>query len=149
MEIFRITDSKWATKLVASGRPARWNSRDVEMLYFAQSLSLACLENAVHRSSIELHNVSFSRVIVQAPNDFNVLNEIDLPVGWNAINPQNIGICRPFGDRWIQSKASLLLRVPSVIVKGEFNFLVNPKHPDFVKLKIVDIAPFLFDDRLK
>ena len=149
MKIFRITDSVWADKLIASGRMARWNSKDVRMLYFAQSVSLACLENAVHRSAIELKNKTYNLVTVEAPVDFKVIIDKDLPDGWNDISPEAIFLCRSFGDRWIQSNSSLLLRVPSVIVSGEYNFLVNPKHPDFKKIKIVKISPFLFDSRIK
>ena len=149
MKIFRITDSKWSDKLVASGRPARWNSKDVAMLYFAQSISLACLENAVHRSKIELKDKNYSLVEVEVPDNFKEINLKELPSGWNKITPEAIFLCRAFGDRWIQSNSSLLLRVPSVIVNGEYNFLVNPKHPDFNKIKILKTSPFLFDSRLK
>lgn len=149
MEIYRITDSIWADKLVASGRPARWNSKDVEMLYFEQSASLACLENIVHRSSIELNDKTFVLIIVQSPNDFNVINKNELAVGWNEVSPKAFSICRSIGDHWIMSNSSLLLRVPSVISPNEYNFLVNPKHHDFYKLKIVAVSPFLFDKRVK
>jgi RES domain-containing protein len=149
MEIFRITDSDYADKLIASGRPARWNSKGVEMLYFAQSLALACLENAVHRTQIDLSNTNFSRVTVQAPNDFSVVNTKDLPVGWNDKSSKGKYLCQQFGDNWIHRNSSLLLRVPSVIIPGEFNFLVNPNHPDFKNVKIVDIHPFEFDTRIK
>jgi len=149
MEIFRITDSIWADKLQASGRPARWNSKDIEMLYFAQSVSLAILENTVHRSSIELRDKTFRLVKAEAPDDFNEINEKDLPIGWNDVSIEAQLICRSFGDNWIFSNSSLLLRVPSVISPGEYNFLVNPKHPDFIKLKIIKILSFLFDGRIK
>jgi RES domain-containing protein len=149
MELFRITDSLFANTLLPSGKPARWNSKDIEMLYLAQSFSLACLENAVHRTKIELKNINFSKVIVQAPNDFEVATEKELPHGWNEITLSAILLCRNFGDDWIRRNSSLLLRVPSVIIPGEYNFLVNVKHPDFKKLKIVEVSPFLFDDRIK
>lgn len=145
MEIFRITDSIWADKLISSGRPAQWNSKDVEMLYFAQSASLACLENVVHRSAIELKDSTFVLVAVQSPDDFKVINENDLSPGWKDVSLNAWSICRRLGDNWILDNSSLLLRVPSVISPGEYNFLVNTKHPDFDKLKIVDISRFLFD----
>jgi len=149
VEIFRITATIWASKLIASGRAARWNSKGVDMLYFAQSAALACLENAVHRSTIDLQNINFSLITVQAPSDFKVINESDLPIGWNELTPFAFDLCRPVGDSWILSNSSLLLRVPSKIIPGEYNFLVNPKHSDFDKLKIVDISPFAFDSRIK
>lgn len=149
MDIFRITDSIWADKLVASDRPARWNSKDVEILYFAQSVSLAILENAVHRSYIELRDKTFRLVQVEVPDYFDEIKEGDLPIGWNDITMKATSICRSFGDNWILSNSSLLLRLPSVISPGEYNFLVNPKHSDFTKLKIIKISSFLFDGRIK
>jgi len=52
------------------------------------------------------------------------------------------------GDAWIKSGRPAALRVPSVIVPGEFNYLLNPRHPDFSNLKFGEPAAFLFDPRL-
>jgi RES domain-containing protein len=40
------------------------------------------------------------------------------------------------GDRWLAQRESLVLRVPSVLVSGEFNYLINPAHPSFVGIKV-------------
>jgi len=52
------------------------------------------------------------------------------------------------GDEWVVAQSSLVLQVPSAAVAGETNFLVNPLHPDFVKMAYSDIMPFSFDQRL-
>jgi RES domain-containing protein len=149
MKIYRIVASKWAKTLTkASGRAARWNSRNVEMLYFADSRSLACLENIVHRNSAALAEVGFSLVIVQAVNRMEEITLPELPAGWDGIDEQAYLKCRPFGDSWIRRNSSLILKVPSVIAPGEFNFLVNPRHHDIGKLKIIEILPFKFDSRV-
>lgn len=54
MDIFSITHRKWADKLEASGYAARWNSNGLLLIYAAQSASLACLENLVHRNGFGL-----------------------------------------------------------------------------------------------
>jgi RES domain-containing protein len=149
MKIYRITDSKYADRLVASGGPARWNSKGVEMLYFAESLALACLENAVHRSQLELDNTNFSKVTVEAPEFFLEIDIKNLPAGWEDKTSKGKYLCQQVGDSWIHANSSLILRVPSVIVPGENNFLVNPNHPDFKVIKVVDVSPFAFDPRLK
>jgi RES domain-containing protein len=150
MKIYRIVASKWAkTLLIASGRAARWNSKNVEMLSFAQSRSLACLENIVHRNSADLQNVQFSLVIVHATNGMEEINIEDLPVGWDGIDEKAYEKCRPFGDNWVHGNSSLILKVPSVLAPGEFNYLINPKHPDIATLKIIEILPFTFDSRIK
>lgn len=149
MKIYRIVNSIFADKLIASGKPARWNSKGIEMLYFAQSLSLACLENAVHMSSIDIDNDFFRKVTVDAPDNYKEIREKDLPDGWNSIGLEGHLLCRPFGDKWVRNNSSVLLKVPSVIVPDEFNFLVNPNHPDFSKLKIIEVSSFRFDKRIK
>ena len=149
MNIYRIVASKWAGEpLKASGRPARWNSKGIEVVYFAESRSLACLENIVHRSASDLSSVQFSLIIVKASDNIKEIKLKDLPSGWNGIDEIAYRICRPFGDNWIRSGSSLLLKVPSVIAPGEFNYLVNPKHPENKRLKIIETLPFNFDLRV-
>lgn len=52
------------------------------------------------------------------------------------------------GDKWIQSHQSLVLKVPSIILPEEFNYLINPLHKDFNKVRIENISVFDFDKRL-
>jgi RES domain-containing protein len=49
----------------------------------------------------------------------------------------------------VENNKSLLLQVPSAIVPKEYNFLLNPLHPQFNAVKVVDMEPFTFDLRLK
>jgi RES domain-containing protein len=55
---------------------------------------------------------------------------------------------REFGTRWVMQARSAVLRVPSIVVDGEFNYVLNPRHSDFRKLKIGAPLPFSFDPRL-
>jgi len=57
-------------------------------------------------------------------------------------------LTRSIGDRFIQKGRSCALEVPSVIVPGELNILINPEHPDFMQLKIGSPELFAFDARL-
>ncbi|MBD0321414.1 MAG: RES family NAD+ phosphorylase, partial [Gemmatimonadetes bacterium] len=41
-----------------------------------------------------------------------------------------------------------VLCVPSAIVPEESNYLINPLHPDSSKIKIKEVRPFQFDERL-
>ncbi|HXN36377.1 MAG TPA: RES domain-containing protein, partial [Opitutaceae bacterium] len=68
------------------------------------------------------------------------------PLAWR-IYPYSPSTQR-FGSAWAISRRSVALRVPSVVVPGEFNFLVNPAHPEFTKLKFAPPEPFWFDRRL-
>jgi RES domain-containing protein len=55
---------------------------------------------------------------------------------------------RELGSRWVAEARSVVLRVPSAVVDGEFNYLLNPRHPDFAQLEFAAPRPFSFDSRL-
>jgi RES domain-containing protein len=150
MELYRITHTRWADTLIASGRAARWNSNDIFIIYSSFMRSLACLENLVHYSGIDL-SASFSIVIIDVPDGLSMkeLKLSSLPSGWNRSDPGTYNRCRHFGDEWYRRNNSLLLRVPSAIIKDEFNCLINTAHPDFSRIKRKAAEPFFFDPRIK
>ena len=41
-----------------------------------------------------------------------------------------------------------LVHLPSVVVPMEFNYVLNPKHPDFARVVVATPLPFPFDPRL-
>ena len=115
----------------------RWNSSGTRVVYLVKTIALAALEILVHlddaglRASYSFIPISFPVACVQTPGKKGVAV---LPDGW-ADTPAPIG-CARRGDDWVQSGASLVLRVPSVIVPWESNFLLNPAHPDWSKAVI-------------
>lgn len=148
MIVFRITLAKYAHELMASGRAARWNSNDVKLVYTSSSLSLACLENVVHRSHLGL-NQQFRALKIEIPNSLKV-EEIDvttLKKNWTSF--ELIPLTQKIGDDWIKSMRTCILKVPSSIIFQEYNYLINPKHPDFKEIKIVSSDFFVFDHRIK
>lgn len=69
-----------------------------------------------------------------------------LPEDWRLLPaPRST---RELGSRWVAESRSVVLRVPSIVVDGEFNYLLNPRHPDFARLKIGEPQHFSFDPRL-
>ena len=147
MQLFRITTAKWAGKLSGSGYPARWNSKGAFIIYTASNRALACLENLVHRSAEGL-NRNFKITVIDAPDQSSIqmVHTADLPENWHKTS--NVPVCRIIGDQWIKSRASLLLSVPSAIIRDEFNVLINPAHSDFQNVTVKDIVDFEFDKRL-
>jgi RES domain-containing protein len=69
-----------------------------------------------------------------------------VPKGWNVL--PILPHVQAVGDAWARSRRSLALRVPSAIVAGGFNILINPDHPDFRRLTVDSIAPNEFDPML-
>ena len=147
MELFRITKTEFAQKLFAPGFPGRWNKSGEEVIYAASSRSLACLENLVQRRSL-VDTSTFRTMVIYAPDNSPVLhiNIKDLPEAWNQSSACHA--CQLLGSDWYQSKKSLTLKVPSAVIPDEFNFVLNTRHPEFNKVKLVDILPFYFDKRL-
>jgi RES domain-containing protein len=69
-----------------------------------------------------------------------------LPGNWQADSiPESV---RKIGDLWVQNQESVLLQAPSAIIPFEYNYLINPSHPDFEKLVIHSPKKFYFDPRL-
>ena len=119
----------------------RWNSPGRAVVYMADSISLAVLENLVHlnREDFPVGYVVIGAVI---PNHVAVLSVNNFSPAHNPVKSQNLG------DRWLVAQASAVLRVPSVIVPKEYNYLLNPKHPEFAQIVVELPAPFTFDKRL-
>lgn len=149
MTVYRITHTKWADKLVGSGYAARWNSSGLLVIYAAENISLACLENLVHRNGFGL-DADFSLITITIPDEIPIveLKSAILPHNWNDNNENAHLICRKYGDAWVRSQKSSALIVPSAIIENEKNIIINVNHSDFLKIKIVKIQPFSFDSRL-
>jgi RES domain-containing protein len=148
MNVFRITTEKWAGNLKGSGFAARWNSNGIFTCYSASSRALACLEMVVHLNADRL-KTPFKITVIEIPDDVEIktLNTKALPVQWS--NHDNYPLCQEIGDNWMQEFESCVLRVPSAIIKNEYNYLINHQHQDFKKLRIVEIEDFEFDVRIK
>ena len=148
MIVYRITLAMYSTKLLASGYPARWNSKDIKIIYTAQSRALACLENVVHRNSKGLQK-NFRVMQIFIPDDiaFLEIKEFDLDLGWKEFD--KMPYTQSLGDRWVGEAKSAVLKVPSAIVSGDFNYLLNIGHKDYQKIKLLRTDAFEFDDRIK
>jgi RES domain-containing protein len=142
---WRITRTKYAQKAVAfSGKgaaenPGRWNKAGVPVVYTCSSIALCALETLVHTRSQKALNGRFALFEVEIPAD--LISPAELPADLRRQQTQEIG------DRWIKEAQSAVLRVPSVVT-GEANYLLNPDHDDFSKIKIGEAKVFHFDPRL-
>ena len=124
----------------------RWNSRGVSVVYTSGSASLAALEVLVHLPS-EQHLRNF--VIFACTFEESLMTKVQrsaLPVDWKDYPPPPA--LQRIGDAWVRGAKSAVLRVPSVIIDSEFNYLLNPDHRDFRKIHIAAPAPFSLDMRL-
>jgi RES domain-containing protein len=148
VEIYRITRAVYADRLVASGGVGRWNARGRFVIYTAGSRALACLENVVHRSGEGLQEL-FRVMVINVPDNVPIETILpdELPTDW--VDYQSFDVCQQFGERWLTEARTAVLRVPSVIVPQEWNYLLNPAHPGFAHIRLVRTEPFVFDARIK
>ena len=151
MKVFRLARLKYAKSLSGKGASKfgnRWNSKGVEMIYTAQSRALAMAEILVHISLNQLPS-DYKMLTINIPDDLNIKNlkASELPKSWNS-HPPSI-YSQQVGDAFIMANEFCVLKVPSVVVYGDFNYLINPHHKEFNRIKIQSVDDFPFDQRLK
>jgi RES domain-containing protein len=123
----------------------RWNHRGTVMVYCATSRALAALEFFVN---LEPNDAPDDLLMAEAEIPGELVEQLDLdllPLDWRELN--NL-VCRDLGSGWAASGRSVALKVPSAIVDGDWNVLLNPRHPDFSKLQLAEPKSFRFDERM-
>jgi len=151
MDAWRICRSKYAASAFAGygaeKTGGRWNFKGQGMVYSSQNLSLAILELFVHVSPDTIP-VDLISICGKLPNSISheELKESDLPSNWREYPaPPEL---QQIGADWLVRKSSLVLIVPSAINPLEKNILMNPSHPEIIKLIEAKGHPFKFDSRL-
>lgn len=149
MIVFRLTRKKYG--LLLSGKGAaitgnRWNSKGVEMIYTAESRALALAEVVVHLSASNMPK-DYYMLEIELPKGCEIkqLDAEDLPDLWNLW--PHLESTQKIGDQFVIDQKALVLKIPSAVVPGDFNILINPYHPQFSKVTIKNAVPFFVDDR--
>ncbi len=149
MEVFRISSEKYAKALKASGAANRWNYDNQFVLYTGCSRSLATLELVVHRASIQ-SDFKYKIMVISISDDDHIYSQLkkgELPKDWRQSTAYPV--LQKAGANWYQNDQSLVLKVPSVIIPLEYNYIINTRHPDFKKnVKLVRLEDYFWDKRL-
>jgi RES domain-containing protein len=150
MRLWRICRRRYATK-AAMGAGARlyggrWNSRGVSVVYASTSLALAAVETFVNLEP----NLSPADLVsiegdIPGAVDIRSLDMSALPARWQESRDESL---RQFADEWNRAGETAALLVPSAAIRGEWNVLLNPAHPDFSKIKFMPPEGFRFDARM-
>ncbi len=127
--------------LYAAGR---WHPKGYPIVYTAESLALASLEVFVH---LESDRILLVAIRAEIPDNLAIkeIKQEDLPENWQDI--ADYPILQQMGKQWLQSQSTPVLKVPSAIVPVEFNYLLNPRHPD-LKINLDPPMVFKFDRRM-
>lgn len=149
MLLWRLTAARHAATAF-SGEGAkryggRWSPPGLPVVYAAESRSLALVEVLTGTDDpARLFEQAWVLIPIEVPDDF-VERPLRVPETWRSF-PYTTAT-QAFGAEWVQACRSAALRVPSAVVPGEFNFLLNPAHPDFARVKFGKPEPFDFDPR--
>jgi RES domain-containing protein len=122
----------------------RWNHAGVGMVYLSEYLSLAALEQIVHLEHVP--KVHYFSIKAKIPDNLLIETVSNLPPDWQSDPPPES--TKVIGDEWVLSGRTAILRVPSVVVPSEYNYLLNPTHADFKKIQRERPEPFYFDHRV-
>ena len=150
MRIWRICRERYADVAYASEGAwlygGRWNSKAIRMVYTSTSLALAAVETFVNLEP-KLRPDDLVSIEAILPDSIRAerLDVKRLASNWYQLRDESL---RVFGDEWIRSANSTALYVPSAAIRGEWNVLLNPAHPDFAKLKFQRPKHFEFDLRM-
>lgn len=154
MLVFRIEREKYLD-VTLSGIGAsltkgfRWNSLNTRLVYTSESRSLATLEVMVHLDLSEDLPSDRYYVEIEIPDDLTILevSSEDLPDDWDSKPP---GITtQTIGDDFVAESQAAILKLPSAIVPGEYNYLINPGHADAGRIKVKGRVKMGFDGRFK
>lgn len=154
MKVYRIEREKYLDTTLqgigaAFNEGYRWNSLNTYLVYTAESRALATLEVSVHLDLIEDLPTDRFYVEIEIPDDVEILEiPIDkLPENWDSKPP--ILETQYIGDDFVTQKKAAVLKVPSAIVPPEYNYLINPNHPDAQKIKVISTLKLQFDARFR
>lgn len=148
MKVYRVSKTQYAEDLNGTGAKlfgGRWNHIDSSCIYTSESRALSVLEYAVN-VNIDFIPRALSLCIFEIDDSqIYTLKEEDLPGNWRETPaPKST---KDYGTKLLQKKLPVL-RIPSVIIPQEFNYIINPlvENSNF---KLLEIKDFVFDLRIK
>jgi RES domain-containing protein len=153
MVVYRLSKQKYKEDLSGTGASYgvnnRWNTKGIKLLYMSSSRALACSEVSVHIPlGLLPKDGDYHMICIDIPSEITLLEPSleQLPLAWNSrpVRPES----QEFGDNFVLNSEFAVLKVPSIVVSGDYNYLINPKHPDAKLIKQIKTEPFPFDPRL-
>lgn len=125
----------------------RWHTQGNPIVYTASSAALAALEVLVHVDPLTAPS-DLRLLAIEIPDDLSttVIESTTLSGDWSTV-PAPASL-QTLGVSWLTSGMSAVLSVPSAVITVERNFLLNPRHPEAQRIRIIGDEAFAFDTRL-
>ena len=148
MLLYRITHKKFSAQLYVSGMEGRWNRAGNKVIYCAESIALAFLENMIRRQGVGF-NTDFKIMIIQVPDTlkFTVVNPKNLRPGWRDFN--DYSQCQLLGDKWFQERHTAVLQVPSAVLPENNNYVFDTEHKDYKLIQLIQTVDLVHDERIE
>ncbi len=150
IKLYRICATEHINDLSGTGARiygGRWNNAGYPIVYSSGSRSLAALEFLVHvPMALAPDNLSIAEIIIPDNVKRESITTSELQSNWRGYPPPEQ--LANIGTKWLKSKSSLLLDIPSAVVDKELNTLINPLHPDMQHVDLAKVEKFYFDSRL-
>src|SRR5476651_190456 len=144
MIIYRFSHPKFAGELSGTGarlKGGRWNPAGIPVIYASESISLALLEvlaNALTLTEIQL--MQLMEINIPDNTGDHAIKLQQLKKNWHL----DFEYTQWMGKEVLNARGSLLVQCPSAIIQKEKNYLINPLHPDFKKIKYATVTDFYF-----
>ena len=149
MLLYRFCRNRRANDLTGTGSKligGRWNSKGIAVLYTSKSPGMALLEYWVHVKKDTMPREVCIVEIEVPEREIIKINKRQLPSNWRDIpGPKKL---QKLGDIWVREEKSLVLKVHSVVLPIEYNYILNPKHEEMKKVVIKSISDYEWDPRI-
>lgn len=151
MDVYRIAREIYIGDINGEGAKkygGRWNQKGTSVLYTSQHESLATLELLVHTPGYAIPK-DLKMLVLTLPDKISS-TEIrieDLPSDWDSY-PAPDSLAK-IGTKWVNSRNTLICKVPSVIIPSEWNILINPAHREISRIERKEVRSVNLDGRLK
>lgn len=151
LTVWRIVKAKHAGSAFdgegARRSGGRWTSAGRRVVYTSSTIALATLEMLAHLDST-VPLPAYRLIEATIPDSLiTALEPNSLPSNWRQYPaPPELQI---IGDNWLEQRDSAVLKVPSALVAVEYNYLINPEHPDFALITTATPVSFAVDPRLR
>ena len=148
MMIYRLAIEAFKDDLSGTGSKlfgGRWNHPGYPAIYTSENISLAVLEIIVNTDKNYIPP-SYYLLKLQIPDNlpFKLITQAGLKEKWYT----DFEYAQFIGSKFLELGKEAVLKMPSAIVKEEYNYLLNPAHTDFKKITIKESTPFDLDIRL-
>jgi RES domain-containing protein len=148
MIVYRFTHIRYKDDISGTGAKlhgGRWNEPGIAALYTSSTISLSLLEVLVNAHTLkELQSLTLMKIQIPPSIEGSIQKLSSLKKDWL----DDFDYSRWIGSRFLKEGDNLLLECPSAVITEEMNYLINPEHKDFKKVKLLSSDEFRFDERL-